>query len=197
MGQVVIPINREKGRTYKEKQAGLSLIEVSVVTAIVLLLAIISVPAVNAFVIENRVPKVAESVARFAINQSLNSPAFNGQPYQGVNNALFINQLGESGVFSSAQAGSVTRVWHGLGKDGELFVEAAQNGSAIEVRFEKVNYAACPGLASVLQRVAQEIAVGQAGAVTTVKSEAKEYSAVQTQSLCEKGDANTFVFTIG
>lgn len=189
MGQVLVLKN-------KEKQAGLSLIEVSVVTAIVLLLAIISVPAVNAFVIENRVPKVAESVARFAINQGLNSPAFNGQPYQGVNNTLFINQLGESGVFSSSLAGSTTRIWHGLGKDGELFVESAQNGSAIEVRFEKVNYAACPGLASVLQRVAQEIAVGQGSAVTKVKSASAEYSAVQTQGLCEKGDTNTFVFTI-
>lgn len=182
--------------TSKDKQAGLSLIEVSVVTAIVLLLAIISVPAVNAFVIENRVPKVAESVARFAINQSLNSPAFDGQPYQGVNNALFVNQLGDSSVFSSSQAGAATRIWHGLGKDGELFVESVQNGSAIEVRFENVNYAACPGLASVLQQVAREIAVGQGSAVTKVKSSSTDYSAVQTQVLCEKGDSNTFVFTI-
>lgn len=73
-----------------KKQQGLSLIEVSVVSAIVLLLAIIGIPAINGFVIENRVPKVGEGIARFIVNHTVNTPIFEETPYTSVDNAFLL-----------------------------------------------------------------------------------------------------------
>ena len=39
------------------RQRGFSLMEVSIVTAVVLLIAIVGIPAIGAYVIENKVPK--------------------------------------------------------------------------------------------------------------------------------------------
>ena len=48
-------------------QRGFSLVEVAVVTAIVLLLAIIGIPAIGNYLVENKVPKVGEELARFVL----------------------------------------------------------------------------------------------------------------------------------
>ena len=47
------------------RQRGFSLMEVSIVTAVVLLIAIVGIPAIGAYVIENKVPKVGEELQRF------------------------------------------------------------------------------------------------------------------------------------
>src|SRR5690606_38915186 len=57
----------------KSAQQGLSLIEDSLVTDIVLLLAIIGVPAIGAYVVENKVPKLGEEVARFLLQTKFNA----------------------------------------------------------------------------------------------------------------------------
>ena len=41
-------------------QGGFSLIEISIVTAIIMLIAIVGIPSVQSYVIENKVPRVAE-----------------------------------------------------------------------------------------------------------------------------------------
>src|SRR5690606_12274005 len=49
-------------------QAGFSLVEVSIVTAIVLLIAVIGIPAIGGYVMENKVPKVGQELARFVMH---------------------------------------------------------------------------------------------------------------------------------
>lgn len=51
----------------RSRQQGISLIEVAIVTAIVVLVVIIGISALGAFVIEHKVPKVAEALQRFAL----------------------------------------------------------------------------------------------------------------------------------
>ncbi len=46
-------------------QQGFSLIEISVVAAILLIVAVIGVPAIQGYVVESRVPKLAEALQRF------------------------------------------------------------------------------------------------------------------------------------
>ncbi len=183
---VISVTNRNK------KQQGLSLIEVSVVSAIVLLLAIIGIPAINGFVVENRVPKVGEGIARFVVNHSVNTPVFDEKPYVLVDNQFFIDQLDGTGVFNIDKQENSTVIFHGLGKNGVLTLASEESGSQLKITFDQVHHAACPGLASVLQRIASSIKVGE----IYVKNDATTYNAISTRQQCKKGDVNTFEFIV-
>ncbi|MEZ2721579.1 Tfp pilus assembly protein FimT/FimU [Paenalcaligenes hominis] len=173
-----------------QRQAGLSLIEISVVSAIILLIAIVSIPAINGFIVESRVPKVGEGIARFVMNHSVNTPLYETQPYDGVDNELFAQQLESAGVFNIIGSGAGVQILHGLGKDGTVEITGGQE---LKITLNKVSHAACPGLSSVLQRIANTISVG----AEVVKSESKIYNATHAQKQCERGDSNTFEFVIG
>lgn len=173
-----------------QRQAGLSLIEISVVSAIILLIAIVSIPAINGFIIESRVPKVGEGIARFVMNHSVNTPLYETQPYDGVDNELFAQQLESAGVFNIIGSGAGLQILHGLGKEGTIEITGGQQ---LKITLNKVSHAACPGLSSVLQRIAHTISVG----TEIVKSESKIYNATHAQKQCERGDSNTFEFVIG
>lgn len=171
------------------RQLGLSLIEVSVVSAIILLVAIVSIPAINGFIIESRVPKVGEGIARFVVNHSVNTPLFEEQPYDGVDKQLFAQQLESAGVFNISGTGESTQILHGLGKNGTLEIEG---GEHLTITLNNVHHAACPGLSSVLQRISSSITVG----TETVKSDDVIYNAISAQKQCVRGDLNTFGFVI-
>lgn len=179
-----------RNKTKNKGQMGLSLIEISVVSAIILLIAIVSIPAINSFIIESRVPKVGEGIARFVVNHSVNTPLFEEQPYEGVDKQLFAQQLESAGVFNISGSGEATQILHGLGKSGTLEIEG---GEKLTVTLSKVHHAACPGLSSVLQRLASTITVG----TETVKSDDVTYNAISAQKQCVRGDQNTFEFVIG
>lgn len=183
---------RSGSKSRNQSQRGLSLIEVSVVSAIVLLLAIIGIPAINGFVIENRVPKVGEGIARFIVSHTVNTPVFEESPYLAVNNQFFISQLDDTGVFNVDSQGSSTRILHGLGKNGLVTLVPDQSGAQLKITFTNVHHSACPGLASVLQRVAASIKVEN----VSVKDASITYNAIQTRQQCKRGDVNTFEFIV-
>lgn len=182
----------------KRAQQGFSLIEVSIVTAIVLLLAIIGVPAIGNYVIENKVPKVGEELARFILQTKVNAPTGSSQPYEDISISNFANLVRDSSIFVVSGTGTSTKVLHGLGKDGEVGIAADASTNGFEITLSKVNNAACPSIASVMQRVSDSITVApDDGAAVVVKDSSQNihYSALVVESKCAKGDANTFVFT--
>jgi len=176
-------------------QRGFSLIEVSIVTAIVLLLAIIGIPAIGGYVVENKVPKVGEELARFILQVKVNAPNGSSQPYADIDTEHFANLVRDSSIFSVSGSGSGTQVLHGLGSEGRVVVAPDGSGDAFSISLSNVNHAACPAIASVMQRVVDSITVAADGqAAATVKDAATPYSALTTESKCVKGDLNTFVF---
>ncbi len=178
------------------RQKGFSLIEVSIVTAIVLLLAIIAIPAIGSYVVENKVPKVGEELARFILQTKVNAPNGSVTPYAGIETGNFANLVRDSSVFSVSGADSTIKVLHGLGGDGEVTVGPDGSGTAFSITLSKVNNAACPGIASVMQRVSDMITVAAEGQTeAVVKNSVTQYSALATESKCAQGDVNTFVFT--
>ena len=182
--------------TAQHRQAGFSLIEVSIVTAIVLLLAIISVPAIGAYVVENKVPKVGENLARYIMQVKVNAPAGPEAPFDGIATESFANMVRESSIFTVVGTGATAKVLHGLGSNGEVTIAEADAGAAFSVTLDKVHHAACPSIASVLQRVSDRITVAADGqSATTIKDSSTAYSAMVAESRCGKGDVNTFVFT--
>lgn len=190
-------------------QRGFSLIEVSIVTAIVLLIAIVGIPAIASYVIENKVPKVGEELQRFVARVKANGQGGGIAPYENMHDGILANALRDSSVFTVKGSDASAVVAHGLGGNGAagngtLTVAPAAfagggPGSAFTLTLTNVNNAACPGLASVMQRVSEIIALqGQGGPVVVKDSSAsppRAYDAMLAQAQCARGDANTFVFT--
>ncbi len=178
-------------------QQGFSLIEVSIVTAIVLLLAIIGIPAIGGYLIENKVPKVGEELARFILQTKVNAPTGSAQPYEGIDISNFANLVRDSSVFTVSGSGASTKVLHGLGTDGEVGIGVDESSNGFEITLSNVNNAACPSIASVMQRVSDSITVApDNGAAVVVKDASQNihYSALTVESKCARGDVNTFVF---
>lgn len=177
-------------------QRGFSLIEVSIVTAIVLLLAIIAIPAVGSYVIENKVPKVGEELARFVLQTQINAQPGAAAPYSEIATTHLANMVHDSSLFSVREAGGTSAVLHGLGRDGTVQVSSADAGASFSITLNNVSHAACPSLASVMQRLAHTIVISSAAAgAATVKGEGADYSALNAESHCAKGDVNSFVFS--
>ncbi|PRY96509.1 pilin/secretion family protein with methylation motif [Jezberella montanilacus] len=191
-------------------QDGFSLIEVSIVTAIIMLIAIIGIPAIQAYVIENKVPRVAEEIQRFVARIKANTHGFGSTPYAGIHNGTLASALRGSSVVSVSGEGAMSNIAHGLGGlgtsgRGVVQIEAhslagAGRGSAFSITFTDVNEAACPALASILQRIAESVTIsGRAGAAqvkNATQSPPQPYNPILADAQCSSGDSNTFQFVV-
>lgn len=182
----------------RQRQAGFSLIEVSIVTAIVLLIAMIAIPAVGSYVIENKVPRVGEELARFVLQTQINAQPDSVSPYAGVQTRHLANMVQDSGLLSVRNPANPTpTVLHGLGSEGKVEVSPVDAGAEFSITLDKVSHAACPGLASVMQRLAHTIVISSSsGGSATVKGDGVAYSALAAESQCARGNVNTFAFTV-
>jgi len=191
-------------------QRGFSLIEISIVTTLMMLIAIIGIPAIQGYVIENKVPRVAEEMQRFVARMKANTNGFGATPYLGIDSGALANALRTSSVVSVAGFGARASVAHGLGGTGHSgrgvisvepqTVPGASSGSAFSLTLNDVNQAACPALASILQRLAEVVTIAGASGPIMVKNALTEpnmpYNPMLADAQCVSGDRNTFVFTI-
>jgi type IV pilus assembly protein PilA len=191
-------------------QRGFSLIEISIVTTLMMLIAIIGIPAIQGYVIENKVPRVAEEMQRFVARMKANTNGFGATPYLGIDSGALANALRTSSVVSVAGFGARASVAHGLGGTGHSgrgvisvepqAVPGAASGSAFSLTLNDVNQAACPALASILQRLAEVVTIAGASGPIMVKNALTEpnmpYNPMLADAQCVSGDRNTFVFTI-
>ena len=90
-------------------QRGFSLIEISIVTTLMMLIAIIGIPAIQGYVIENKVPRVAEEMQRFVARMKANTNGFGANPYLGLDSGALANALRTSGVVSVTVRVTVVR----------------------------------------------------------------------------------------
>ncbi|WMD23143.1 type 4 pilus major pilin [Achromobacter seleniivolatilans] len=199
----------DRGRFGAMRQQGFSLMEVSIVTAIVLLIAIVGIPAIGGYVIENKVPKVGEELQRFIASMKINAQGGGITPYAGLDTGAMANALRDSSVLSVQGSGASATIAHGLGGSGSgrngivevapAAFDGAGLGAAFTVTLTNVSQAACPSLASVLQRVSESISIDGASGAKLVKDSIATprvlYRAALAQAQCGHGDVNTFVFT--
>src|SRR3546814_19961686 len=108
-------------------------------------------------------------------------------PYAGIATLNFANLVRDSSVFAVSGADSSTKVLHGLGTEGQVSVAEEDGGSAFSITLSKVHDAACPSIASVMQRVSDTQTVAAAGhAADTVKADTPDHNPVAAEPNGEK-----------
>jgi len=167
------------------------------VTAIVLLLAVIGIPAIGGYLIENKVPKVGEDIVRFILHAQVGAFDGTGSPYVSMNTEAAARYLSDSSVINVRENAGTARILHGLGNNGELTVAAHGGGTAFAIVLSNVHHVACPSIASVLHRVSDSITLAAEGqSATVLKDDTVTYSALAAQQRCGKGHSNTFTFVV-
>ena len=192
------------------RQRGFSLIEISIVTTIMMLLAIVGIPAIQGYVVESKVPRVAEELQRFVARLKVTTHGFGASPYSNVDTRVLANSLRGSSVVAVSGEGAGAEVAHGLGGPGvsgrgvvriaPYALSGAPIGSAFLLTLNDVNHAACPGLASILQRIADVVRISGTAGPVTVKDSLHQpvaaYNPLLADSQCISGDRNIFEFVI-
>lgn len=192
------------------RQRGFSLIEISIVTTIMMLLAIVGIPAIQGYVVESKVPRVAEELQRFVARLKVTTHGFGASPYASVDTRVLANSLRGSSVVAVSGEGAGADVAHGLGGPGvsgrgvvriaPYALSGAPFGSAFLLTLNDVNHAACPGLASILQRIADVVRISGAAGPVTVKDSLHQpvaaYNPLLADAQCLNGDRNVFEFVI-
>ena len=195
-------------RVKRSCETGFSLVEVSIVTALMVILAIIGVPALQAYVIESKVPKVAADMQRFVSRMKVAALGGSLAPYASVDQRALINGMRSATVVTVQGEGQKADVAHGLGGQGRGdngtitilpdTVPGMSAGSAFRLMLTHVNHAACPMLVTAMQRMASVITVAGHGASVQVKNDlinpALSYQPVLADAQCARGDNNQFVF---
>ncbi len=182
------------------RQQGFTLVEVAIVASIVLIAAILGIPAINGYIVENKVPAVGQELQRFVARTKASTQGLGQTPYTGIGIAQLSNALRSSSVVTVSGSGATAVVRHGLGaSDGKIALAVdsiTAAGDAFNITLDKVNEAACPGLAAVMQRVSERIDIN--GVVVKqpgTGGAAGVYSASGADAACTAGDTNTFAFT--
>ena len=192
------------------RQRGFSLIEISIVTTIMMLLAIVGIPAIQGYVVESKVPRVAEELQRFVARLKVTTNGFGASPYENVDTRVLANSLRGSSVVAVSGEGAGANVAHGLGGPGvsgrgvvriaPYALSGAPFGSAFLLTLNDVNHAACPGLASILQRIAEVVRISGTAGPVTVKDSLQQpvaaYNPLLADAQCLSGDRNIFEFVI-
>lgn len=191
-----------------KRQQGFSLVEVSIVTALMILIAILGIPAIQGYVIENKVPRVAQDLQRFIARMKVSGIGANPSPYLAVSQRTLINGLRDAAaIHVQAKDQSVVHGLGGAGQAGKGTVSilpaslaGGVEGSAFKLVLTNVNHAACPALAAVMQRMSVQVKIGGQGPGQEVKNSAaipaREYDPILADAQCMPGDVNTFEFVV-
>lgn len=173
-------IKQVKLHLQKRKQRkGLSIPEIVVIAALLTLIAIFSVPAINNLVMEYRAPKVAEEMQRFVARMKAVANTPNGSPYTNVDNGHMARALDGSSVVAIAGTGSTAVISHRLG-DGEISVASADSGNKFAITFDEIVPAACTSIVTILSAISDEVTVGS----TVLKSATVDFNPMTADTQC-------------
>ena len=189
-----------------KKQQGNYLLSIGIGIMIMAILAVWGIPKVQDYLIEGALPSVAEETQRFVSRLKVNiSGAGGSTPYKGVTQEYFARTVRGSVLQVTSTGGEESEdgevVRHGLGGGGNGIIEIAEvtNGTSLTVTFSNVNHAACPGLATALQRTFDNIKINDES-IKVTDPETREvtdaYLAGVAADECENGDTNEFIFEI-
>jgi len=186
----------------RRRQAGFTLVELTVVFLVIVVLTVLAVPRVQAIIIEGSTPSVAQEMQR-AVNRIRAARAGSGvTPYSGVSVAELGAVLRNTSYTVSPPApAAANAVQHALGSgQGTASVTVASGtlvsaGDSFTVSFAEVDRAGCAPLMATLAASAEVVSITPSGAssATVVKANGGTFSGGLAQSTC--ADRNTLAFT--
>ncbi|NWD56719.1 prepilin-type cleavage/methylation domain-containing protein [Pseudomonas veronii] len=185
----------------KKKQEGNYLLSIGIGIMILGILAVWGIPKIQDYIVEGAIPSVAEESQRFIARVQVSNSGSGTTPYTGLTQAYFARSVRGTSLQVGTIAGEGTGgtvVRHGLGGGNNGTVVISTTGDSFALTFNSVNAAACPGLATALQRTVDDISInGKTVKITdTDKTVSAGYVAGAAATQCGDGDTNTFVFTI-
>jgi len=185
----------------KKKQEGNYLLSIGIGIMILGILAVWGIPKIQDYIVEGAIPSVAEEAQRFIARVQVSNSGSGTTPYAGLTQAYFARSVRGTSLQVGTIAGEGiggTVVRHGLGGGNNGTVAISTTGDSFALTFSSVNAAACPGLATALQRTVDDISInGKTVKITdTDKTVSAGYVAGAAAAQCADGDTNTFVFTI-
>lgn len=185
-------------RRGRHRQHGDALVNLLLAVMIIILLAVIGIPAVNGIIIEGRTPDVSSELQRFMARMRTMGTAGTNLPYANVNNA---NNLAPATREATTLRTTGNVVAHrlggtGTGTSGTVTLSPANLGgaglgSAYSLTITDVHDKACPTLASIMASSAEEMTLNG----STIKNSTTAYNASDAQQHCVSGESNNFVFT--
>jgi type IV pilus assembly protein PilA len=180
---------------FGRKQKGFSMIQLGVVIAITLILAALGMPKFKDYLVQGRIPTIGQDLQRYIANVVTSAGGGSTTPYTGLDQASFARDM--RGTSLMTETGNST-VRHNLGGGTAGTVVVTETGDSFVLTLNSVSAAACPELATTMQRSVDDISInGTPVKVTaTDKTVTTPFSAPSAKNECTDGDTNTYVFTI-
>jgi type II secretory pathway pseudopilin PulG len=144
------------------KQGGFTFIELGAVIIIIVVLGALVTPRIREVLIGGRVPTSGQDLAK-GIAQLKQAAAVS------QSTTPFATLPGPAQIFPGSNFKvSSTFVIHDLGvAGGRVVVDSIASGAAASITVWGINSAACPGLATAVNKAADAVEIGQGGTVTT------------------------------
>lgn len=178
------------------KEKGFTLLELTVVLAIILILGISGLVAIRSFIVGGRIDPAANELRRAMQRMSINAEGQGATAYSTSSTSQFCNLMREGSIFTVTGVGAAATCAHNLtnfGTQAVTVAPAAQAtaGDSYTVTMSNVSQFACPDLMSVMQKATLTMSVNG----TVVKAVGSNYNASAATAACSTGDVNTFTFT--
>ncbi|MPS81706.1 MAG: prepilin-type N-terminal cleavage/methylation domain-containing protein [Achromobacter sp.] len=175
--------------------SGFTMTEIAIALAVIAILTIFSIPRVEAYIIDGKVPKVAEDLRRFMTRNRINgsSAADPNTAFAGATQRSFALAL--SGSTTMASNTTTYQVQHNLGSGGVVRYAGVDGGKGYSLSLDKVHQIACANLAGILARDSNKISINgqeQKNTETPVN-----FNPTTADAACVDGENNTVVFTVG
>jgi Tfp pilus assembly major pilin PilA len=183
-------------------QQGNMLLSLGITLMITVILSVYGIPKVKSYLIEGAIPAVAQDTQSYLARVQTNALGAGLTPYKGIDQKSFARTVRDTslqvGDISGEGTGGTT-VRHGLGGSGDTgTVTVSETGDTLSLTFKSLAQAACPGLATAMNKSVSTITVNGAVVKSTNDTNTVDvaYQAADAVTNCLDGDVNEMVFTI-
>jgi prepilin-type N-terminal cleavage/methylation domain-containing protein len=185
-----------KAKPTRNQQSGFTLIELTIVVALIGILGAIMMPRISNMMVRMRVPAVADDLNKYVSLKKGTSDISDGDPYTGLTQTSFARAMRDTNLKTTKGSDIVMHKLGGL-LGGTGTVTIFESGTQFGLDMPGLNKGACPDLLNQMQLNAWKVTLNG----TTVKQTddsgnvSTPYNVNTAESACVDSDTNEAVFT--